>query len=224
MSKLLSLPMITLIAMDTVDPSKAVKALEYSCKDIDFGEVVLVSHVKPDNCPDFIRWEYTSKCDSVDEWSRKAIYDMPQYIKTDYCLLIHADGYVVNAESFDYKFLDYDYIGAAWQLPQDDFSYRDINGNIVRVGNSVSIRSKKLLDLANKLNLPWESFHGYWNEDGYICAAKRHIYEAAGCKFAPVELAVHFSHEVPIPEMEGIDKPFCFHKHHHGKNNQYLAF
>ncbi len=54
-------------------------------------------------------------------------------------------------------FLNYDYIGAPYPLPQDNFSYRDIDGNLIRVGNSVSLRSKKLLDLPIQLDLEWIS-------------------------------------------------------------------
>jgi hypothetical protein len=50
-------------------------------------------------------------------------------------------------------------------LPSDDFSYRDIHGNIVSVGNSVSLRSKRLLELPIQLKLPWEPYHGFYNED-----------------------------------------------------------
>ena len=98
-----------------------------------------------------------------------------------------------------------------------------VNGNLVRVGNSVSLRSKKLLDLPNQLDLPWEPFHGYYNEDGFICAKNRHIYEASGLKIAPIDIAKFFSHEIPIPEIENIEKPFAFHKHY-GRNNQYPVF
>jgi hypothetical protein len=95
-------------------------------------------------------------------------------------LLIHDNGFVVNPDSWKDEFLNYDYIGAPWPLPNDNFSYRDINGNLIRQGNSVSLRSKKLLDVPNKLNLEWKPFHGYTNEDGYICVNYRHKYLKKG--------------------------------------------
>src|SRR3990167_5668021 len=69
-------------------------------------------------------------------------------------------------------------------------SFRDVNGKIQRVGNSVGLRSKKLLDLPKKLNLEWKSFHGYFNEDGAISVNYRHIFEANGCKYMPFEEAI----------------------------------
>ena len=73
-------------------------------------------------------------------------------------MLIHDDGFVVNPDSWQDDFLNYDYIGAPYPLPQDNFSYRDIDGNLIRVGNSVSLRSKKLLDLPIQLDLEWKAF------------------------------------------------------------------
>jgi hypothetical protein len=55
-----------------------------------------------------------------------------------------------------------------WPIPNDDFSYRDINSELIRCGNSVSLRSKRLIDLPVKLNMEWKAFHGYYNEDGYV--------------------------------------------------------
>jgi hypothetical protein len=51
---------------------------------------------------------------------------------------------------------------------------------------------------------------GFTSEDGIICVHNRHIYEALGCKIAPIEVAVRFSHERQLPETKGI-KPFGFH-------------
>ena len=159
---------------------------------------------------------------NIDEWNYSTIYNLPKYIQTDFCLLIHDDGFVVNPEQWQDEFLNYDYIGAPFPIPQDDFSYRDINNNLIRVGNSVSLRSKKLLDTPINLNLEWKSFHGYYNEDGFICVNYRHKYIENGCKFADINIAKYFSHETMIPEIEGI-KPFVFHRHH-GTNNIYPKF
>ncbi len=179
-----------------------------------------MSHIKPDNFPDNFRYEYTDKCQSVDVWSRKAVYELRLYVHTTHCVLIHTDGYVVTPSAFDPEWLKYDYIGALFPPPTDDFSYRDANGVIRNVGNSVSLRSKKLLSVANDLNLPWQPFHGYWNEDGYCSINFRHRYEEAGCVFAPPKVAKYFSRE--YVQEEGIE-PFCFHKWH-GMNAKYPSF
>jgi len=219
---MLKLPNITLIALTSVRIPETIKALEYSCKNIEFGEVKLASNVKPDNLPDFIIHEDTPKSSNIDEWNYNIIYNLPNHIDTDFCILIHDNGFVVNPESWRNEFLEYDYIGAPWPIPNDDFSYRDINGNLIRQGNSVSLRSKKLLDIPNKLNLEWKSFNDFTNEDGFICVNYRHKYLEEGCKFASIDVAKYFSHESMIPEIQGI-KPFAFHNYL-GSNKQYPKF
>lgn len=222
MLDMLKLDNVTLIAYTSVNLEGHIKALEYSCKGITFGKVKLVSHEKPENLPDYIIHEFCPKMSNIDEWNYGTIYEMPTHIDTDFCLLIHDDGFVVNPDSWFPFFLNYDYIGAPWPLPRDDFSFKDINGEIIRVGNSVSLRSKRLLDLPIQLNLEWKSFHGFYNEDGFICVNYRHIYKENGMNFADIDVAKYFSHETMIPEVLGI-KPFVFHRYA-GNNNQYPKF
>ena len=190
---MLNLPQVTLIAYTGLDIEGHQKALDYSCREIKFGDVKLI----------------IDKSDSIDEWNKKIIYELPKHIKTDYAILIHRDGFIVNPEVWNDSWLNWDYIGAPWPLPTDNFSYRDSKGIIQRVGNSVSLRSKRLLDFGTKLE--WKSFHGFTNEDGFICVNYRHEYENAGMKFAPIEVAKWFSRETDIPENEEVDKPFAFH-------------
>lgn len=216
---MVNLDNVTLIAITSVKIPQTIKALEYSCRGVNFGKVKLVSDIKPDNLPDFIEHEYIERMHNIDEWNYSIIYKMDKYVDTEFAMLIHDDGFVVNPESWRDEFLEYDYIGAPWPLPNDSFSYRDINGDLIRVGNSVSLRSKKLIDIPNKLNLEWKPFHGYYNEDGYICVNYRHKYIEEGCKFADIDVAKYFSHEAMIPEVQGIN-PFAFHKWN-GSNYKY---
>lgn len=148
---------------------------------------------------------------SIDDWNYKIIYELHHYVDTDFAMLIHSDGYVVNPEAWQDQFLAYDYIGAPWPLPQDSYSYRTDKGELVRVGNSVSIRSKKLLRLPSELGLPWQSYYGNTNEDGFLCVHNRRTLEDNGCNFAPLEVAKFFSKEHEIPENQGI-KTFAFHQ------------
>lgn len=197
--------------MSSVDIDSTIKAILNSCKDIEFGDVKLITHERPINLPDNIKFCKIDRINSIDNYSYNMIYKLSDYIETDYALIVQADGYVINSISWRDEFLDYDYIGAPFNLPRDEFSYRDVNGKIFRVGNGgFSLRSKKLIDLPNKLNLEWKPFHGFYNEDGFICAMNRHIYEDNGMNFAPLDVAKYFSHEADIPETQGI-QPFGFH-------------
>jgi len=218
----LNLENVTLVIMTSISFEPSLKALEYSCRGIDWGKVKFVSDVKPDNLPGYVEHSYCPKMSNIDEWNKAIIYELPKHIDTEFCMLIHADGFVVNPECWRDEFLDYDYIGAPWPLPQDNFSFRDINNDLIRVGNSVSLRSKRLLDLPNELNLEWKAFHGFTNEDGYICVNYRHKYLENDMKFADIGIAKYFSHETMIPEIQGI-KPFAIHRHH-GTNAVYPNF
>ena len=218
----LQLPNVTLTAVTSVKVKETIKAMEYSMRNIDFGDVVLITHRKPFFLPKTIRYMHTQKMTNIDDFNHKMVYDIGDYIETDYMLLVHYDGFVVNTDMWRDEFLDYDYIGSPWPLPHDDFSYRDINGEICRVGNSVSIRSKRLLDFPKKANIPWEADHGFFHEDGFLCVKNKHLVEQAGMKIAPLEVAKYFGHENMIPEIEGI-RPFVFHKWY-GTNKDYPKF
>jgi hypothetical protein len=219
---MINLPQVTLVAVSSVRIEQTIKALEYSSKDIEFGSIKLISDIEPSNLSNKISFNKIEKINNIDEWNYAIIYKLPTYIETDFCILIHDNGFIVNSNSWKDEFLKYDYIGAPWPLPVDNYSYRDINNNLIRVGNSVSLRSKKLLNVPLKHNLEWKRFHAYSNEDGFICCNYRHKYLEEGCVFADIDLAKYFSHESMIPEIQGI-KPFAFHNYL-GTNNQYPKF
>lgn len=213
-NQVLDLSRVTLIAVTSVRLEDHVRALKYSAKNIKFGAIKIVSDIEPKNLPPYIKHEYIDKISNIDEWNYAMIYKLGQYVDTEFAMIVHDDGFIINPQSWRPEFFDYDYIGAPWPLPYDDYSYRDINGELIRVGNSVSLRSKKLIDLPNVLNMEWKSFHGLYSEDGFICVNNRHIYKEHGCKFADIDVAKYFSHETPLPETQGI-APFAFH----GKNS-----
>lgn len=218
----LQLPNVTLAAMTSVNVRATIKAMQYSMRGVDFGAATLVTHRKPLFLPKEIAYQHIDKLDDINKFNYNMIYEMYKYIHTDFMLLVHYDGFVVNPESWRDEFLDYDYIGSPFPLPKDDFSYRDIHGNICRVGNSVSIRSKRLLEFPAKAHIPFEADHGFFNEDGFICCKNRHLFEAAGMKYAPLEVAKYFGHEQMLPEFQGI-RPFVFHKWE-GTNAEYPRF
>lgn len=191
---MISLPNVTLITLTNKDFEDHKKALDKSCEGIDFGAVKLI-------------WD--EKCTSIDEWNKKIIYELWRYVDTDYAILIHADGHIINPDLWNPDWLQYDYIGAPWPLPTDDYSYRTPEGELVRVGNSVSLRSARLLRLPTQLGLGWKSYYGNTNEDGFLCVHNKKILERY-CNFAPLEVAKYFSKEHEITENKGLIT-FAFH-------------
>lgn len=192
---MLKLPNITLICLTNKDFEGHKKALDKSCEGIEWGGVKLI-------------WD--EKITSIDDWNYKIIYELHNYIDTDFAMLIHADGYVINPEAWQDEFLNYDYIGAPWPLPKDNYSYRTSDNTLVRVGNSVSIRSKKIMQLPQQLNLEWKPYYGNTNEDGFLCVHSRSVLLEQRVKFAPLEVAKFFSKEHEIEENKEIET-FAFH-------------
>lgn len=220
----LVLPEVTLCAMDSVQVKATLKAMEYSMKEIVFADAVIITDKRPLSMPKGIRYGHIDKLCNIDDFNYKTVYDLGDYIHTQFALLVHYDGFVVHPEKWRDEFLDYDYIGSPWPLPkpEDTTTYRDIYGNICRVGNSVGIRSKRLMDFPKKAGVPWVGEKGYFNEDGFICCKIRHLLESEGMQIAPLDVAKYFGHENMIPEIEGIT-PFVFHKWY-GTNGNYPDF
>lgn len=192
---MLKLPNCTLICLTNKDFEGHKTALDKSCEGIEWGAIKLI-------------WD--EKIKSIDDWNYKIIYELHNYVDTEFAMLIHADGYVVHPEVWQDRFMDYDYIGAPWPLPTDSYSYRDAVGNIIRVGNSVSLRSKRIMELPSQLGFSWMSYYGNTNEDGYLTCHRRQSLLAEGIKYAPLDVAKYFSKEHEIPENKDITT-FAFH-------------
>ena len=213
---------VTIVAVATQDTYAAVKALDYSQSSIVFADALLVSNKKFGSAKPY-RHVSIDPFDNVGEWGRFIVFNLVDHINTEYILLIHEDGFVVNPQSWDDSWLGYDFIGSPFPLPKDPISYRDSTGRIIRVGNSVSLRSRRLLDAPRKLGLRWENFDGNFpHEDGFLCVQHRRALETYGIKYAPLEIAARFGRETNLPEHQDIE-PFVFHKWA-GPNLRYPCF
>ena len=139
----IKLPQVTLVAMTSVNIQAAIKAMKYSMRGIEFGDAVFVTHKKPFGLPKNIRYSHTSELKNIDDFNYKMVYELGEHINTEFALIVHADGFVVNPEMWRDEFLDYDYIGAPWPLPPegDTTTYRDINGK--RIPGSSSNRTTR---------------------------------------------------------------------------------
>ncbi len=221
---MIKLDNITLVAVATREVEETAKALEYSQRSLEFDEVLFFANYDPhDGRESKYTFQKISPFKDVGEWGKFIVFELHKFIRTQHIILIHADGFIVHPELWTQEFLEYDYIGAPWPLPKDTFSYRDALGNIIRVGNSVSLRSKAILELPQKLGLDWSGAdHGYFHEDGFLCVQHREVLMKHGINFSPLDVACRFSRERTIPENRGI-KPFAFHKWE-GKNKSFPRF
>lgn len=182
---MIRLPEVTLIALSGLDyqTKENIEAIKKSSEKIEFGAV---KYIQDDNIK------------SIEDWNRAVIYDLPKYVETSHCLFIHGDSQIIHPELWNQKWLELDFIGSPWPEPRWQGEFQDTLGRIQRVGNSVSLRSKKLLELA--ATQPMEFHYGNNNEDGQICIWLRAWLEQQGMKFATFKQALVFGREYPMPE------------------------
>ena len=203
---------VTLVCISSIKIKESLKSLVHCSKLIDFKEVKFITHSESyvnnfdlfHELPNNIKIENCRNLTSSEAYSHFIIFDLHKHIFTDYCLIVQNDGFIVNPNEWTDEFLQYDYIGAPWELKDND--YIDPSNNHIRVGNGgFSLRSRKLLEVSTKEYISFVSItHGthykhfdrhYTGEDVNICVHNRSIYEKYGCKFAPYELACKFSVE-----------------------------
>jgi hypothetical protein len=212
----------------SVDVELAKNALMISNEHCRFGAIKLLSPSKPLNLPSSIEHLSISPIDFLG-YSKFMIEELHQYVDTQFCLVIQADGFVINPQLWDTKFFEYDYIGAPWPSTvrhkslidgrlTGDFSFDKNN-----VGNGgFSLRSKKLLKLCSEIKFDELTF-GVKSEDVIICHYLYDEMRKSGIKFAPQDVASKFSTEILIEEISrDLSESFGFHGKH-WLSNDYLA-
>lgn len=212
---MLNLNNVTLVCVTNIQLPASIKAIKYSSRKIQFKKKLLITDLKQDfnsnnnNNNDIEILKLDIDINNIKKWCRFIVYDLHNYIDTQYILLVHDDGFVVNPECWDSRFLDYDYIGAPW--PPSNKIFIDSNNQPALVGNSVSIRSKKILEMPSKLKIPWHDPSNFYHEDGFICCQHKNLLEANGINFAPFSLAINFSRENSF-QQNLFTKTFAFHR------------
>lgn len=217
---MINLSTVTLLCIATRDVEQSGRALVYSSQGINFAAVKLISPYRPADLPEWILWEYVTPFPTIDDWNRYVVYDLYKYFSTDHCCLIHADGFIVNPDSFQENWLQYDYAGSPWGHECAIAIQGGRDQSYSRVGNSVGLRSHKLCRLPSEINLEWKNFNADTNEDTFLSCHQWDIFAAHGCTKIPFEEAIYFGREEQFPENDHVTHPFVFHKWY-GKNSQY---
>lgn len=202
---------VTLVAVTGINLQQTRKALEYSCRDLSFGEVLFLSPRRPWGMPSWMRWQSIDPMNDIQEYNRFILYDLWKYIHTDFALINHYDGFVIHPELWDDRFMEYDYIGAPWPVQEGHPERIDEHGEFCRVGNGVSLRSRRLLEFMDRHQIPFESYKGTYSEDILLCVKHRYRLMEEGLSFAPLELASVFCHENDIKERDPALETFMFH-------------
>jgi len=219
-----ALTSVTLISLAAVNFQPTIQAMLRSSENLKFYDSKIITPEEPTYLPSSIKWEDSGplrlRSEGVDDYSRYFLYEIWRHVETPHVLVVQADGFVINPHMWTDEFLEFDYIGAPWPIRRR--AYVDPFGNHQRVGNGgFSLRSKALLETPQKVDVPFDvnssDFYAHMGvgslaEDGNICVHNRHVYEAAGNVFAPINIAVKFSQELRVPEARGVT-PFGFHEY-----------
>lgn len=215
---MLNLNDVTLVAIDGVGNDQTlIKAVNYSTKNIQFGEIkyFACSPYEIQNAEKVIIEKM-----SWNDCQKFTLVSLPKYINTKYMLLIQNDGFVVNSNLWIEDFVNYDYIGAAWNrgnLYHNTQRWPIVHQRLLEsgvnynVGNGgFTLRSTKLMKRVSEI---YTQEYDTIPEDLVISVCMRKTLEDEGFKFAPFEIASKFSCE--IKSVDGItissDNTFGFH-------------
>ncbi len=221
-----SLPNVTLISYDnTDDPSRTLRALEFSSREIKFADVVLVCRNRPNG-------SNGTTIQRVHEHGYPAamnfeVAGLVNYIQTGFALCIHHDGYIINPKAWRDDWLKYDFIGAPWpRLPHANHPGKSefLHGRVGNTGFCLKSRAfmqatNELRDLFIKASKRPDRYGQQYSGDAFCCQHQRPALEQRGITFAPVEVAADFAWESNIEEVPG-DRPYAFGFHNFHLENK----
>jgi hypothetical protein len=189
---------VAIAIADTENHVLARQALLHSCKLFPPDQVIIFSD-DPNAWPG-LEIIQIPKMTSIEDYNRLIVKDLPNALKCDYVLVIQYDGFVLHPEEFANLYFNYDYIGAPWGGLDEPC-----------VGNGgFSLRSRRFVDEAARLEYPDPSIA----EDYFLCRLRNAELKHHNVRFAPREIACHFSIEwPPVPW-----KTFGFHGVFHLKS------
>jgi hypothetical protein len=183
---LLKLPTVTLCAASSVNVSATFAALRACLDQAEFAECLFFTDAAGVAADPAIRTVPIARLSSSGDYSNFVLRELAGHIRTDHCLIVQWDGFILDALQWTPDFLGYDYIGAPW--PQ--FS----NGHDVGNGG-FSLRSRRLLQACRD-----PSFREGHPEDIAICRTNRSLLESEhGIRFADRSTARQFAFERTAP-------------------------
>jgi len=204
MASKLDLKDTTLICVDCRDISRTVKVMERCEELVDFGAVKLLTTLETDyhgkvDCPHIA---------SHVMYSIFMLKELYKYVDTKYMLVVQSDGFILNPQSWDNAWKQYDYIGPL-------FNQWDIVGN-----GGFSFRSKALMQFMATLVPNWDitkegaddlqsKMSCY--EDGAISLNYKELVEMNGFKIAPCEVGARFAQGGNATPHYQFEYPFGFH-------------
>lgn len=188
---------VTLVCIDCHTYFQAIQAMMKSLEQIDPDAALFLTDIKfKSSSFETIK---IKKIKSKKEYSRFIIKELYKFIKTKYLLIIQNDGWILDSNQWDNRFLKYDYIGSKWGYPKGERN----------IGNGgFSLRTSKLQKIlgTDDFIIPTEQ------EDDCICRLYgKYLEEKYDIKFATEKVADKFAYELHAPSQY----TFGFHGMHH---------
>ena len=193
-SEKLALPTVSLCAVSSVNLDATLSALRASLDQIDFAQCLLFTDHAPRIVDPRIQIVRIPRIRSACDYSKFMLEELADYVKTDHCLIVQWDGFILDARQWKPEFLHYDYVGAPWPK----FGTGEDVGN-----GGFSLRSRRLLEACRD-----PEFVRGDAEDVAICRVNRRFLEGKHeLRFADRKVAEHFAFERNVPA----NKTFGFH-------------
>ena len=210
------------------DGSAAIPSIVKSMEELPGSRGLLLSPMKPKNLPTSVEWKRIGHL-TYKQYSVFMMHSLYAFIKTDYCLVVQEDSWVLNGKMLTKEFYQYDYIGppthCGFQFNKENMlitalylKYQWIHySNIEVVQNGgFSLRSKRFLEACNVHGITHTSpdpipltnmitnkhdgvWSHIWNEDVHLTGLLKHELINYGYKFAPLEVASRFAIEYLDP-------------------------
>lgn len=173
---------MTLCAAASVNVASTITALRICLDQAEFAECVFFTDAAVGDLGPPIRIAPIKRLRSASAYSKFMLEELLDHVRTEHCLIVQWDGFVLEKGAWQAEFLSYDYIGAPWpQFPGG-----------LDVGNGgFSLRSRKLLQACRD-----SRFKGDHPEDLAICRTNRALLEGEhGIRFADRAVAERFAFE-----------------------------
>lgn len=209
------LPTVSLLTIDGLGnkTQELDSVVNWCCKNFSFASVIRITCGNTTN-PNHINLKIpTLNFYEFNRFCVNELYDITKHIDFSHILFVQDDGFIINPNLWQDKFLNYDYIGAPWlkQNPQDLFPWVYLYGMNGAVGNGgFSLRSKALLKECKSI----EYKENYPNEDVFICAVANQYLRHKNIKFADTQTACEFSLETKNYLNDDLKNCFGFHGKH----------
>lgn len=203
------------------DGSSAVPSILKSIQELPGSRGLLLSITKPNNLPSEIEWQRIYYL-NYKQYAVFMMHSLYAFIKTDYCLIVQDDSWVLNGNNFTEEFYQYDYIGppthCGFQFNDTvdtiehlfvQFYWVDKPNTFVIQNGGFSFRTRRFLEACNVHGITHtvpdplvlgkskkkQKWTNNWNEDVQLTGMLRPALMQCGYKFAPLQVASKFGFE-----------------------------